>query len=432
MKELTERLEQQKSRWEDVLAPEEMEARLRAALDRVEPKPARHRIVTRGRVAAAAVLAFSLFAGSQYHALAYYGKKLLGFDDIGSGTLQALNEQGLGQSVEERVTLQDGTELILDGVMSDANQFILYYTLKNPRGLTDESGSLFTPGRITGFWTNASLSTGQYRLTEDKTEIKGIYTFDPVSPFAQKLTLSFWDEGTTDQRQERSVTFPYRPEEAMETTLKQSINRTLKTDGSKLTFRSIQATPTMTLIEGTFQTDRERVLERSMDGVELMVNGKPMEAQGTGVSHTAKGRLFEVKFDALPSDLQSLQIVLKDFLTYEKLNRKLTFAELAQPQTLAGEELRLLETKQGAEGLEVTIETSEEVRFEDVSLGTKEGELVPLEATVNQTIEAKEAGGPFYNKRTLVFKTKGEPDFLQLGGMYYRKAYNETIDIPIR
>ena len=49
--------------------------------------------------------------GTQYNAFAFYGKKLLGFDEVINSTLKELNEQGMGQIVEKKTKLEDGTEL---------------------------------------------------------------------------------------------------------------------------------------------------------------------------------------------------------------------------------------------------------------------------------------------------------------------------------
>ena len=89
---------------------------------------------------AAALLCLSIVS-YHYNAFAYYGKKLLGYDEILSGTLAQLNEEGSGQSIDQKVMLANGTELFLDGIMTDENQLILYYTLTNSKGLRKKSSS---------------------------------------------------------------------------------------------------------------------------------------------------------------------------------------------------------------------------------------------------------------------------------------------------
>ncbi len=90
----------------------------------------------------------------------------------------------MGQSIDKKTTLADGTELTINGIMADANQFIVYYTLTNPMGL-DETKDQFRPFKIEGFLTDSNVSSGVSLINEDQTEIKGTMTFDSVSPFSK-------------------------------------------------------------------------------------------------------------------------------------------------------------------------------------------------------------------------------------------------------
>ncbi len=60
--------------------------------------------------------------------MAYYSKKILGVDPVLNGTLKQLNEEGLGQPVDETITLTNETKFTVNGVMTDENQLILFYT----------------------------------------------------------------------------------------------------------------------------------------------------------------------------------------------------------------------------------------------------------------------------------------------------------------
>lgn len=82
--------------------------------------------------------------------------------------------------------------LTINGLMSDENQFILYYTLSNPNGLRSRDG--FDPIGIRGFQTDSQniLGGATSGPTGGVTETKGYVAFDPVSPLAKKLTLSYW------------------------------------------------------------------------------------------------------------------------------------------------------------------------------------------------------------------------------------------------
>lgn len=307
-------LYEEKTRMSGLTAPENMETRLRKALSTAAPKRAFRNRMSGWRIAVA-VLAVMLVAGNQYHALAYYGKMLFGFDRVVNGTLDELIQKGWGQSLNEQVKLVDGSVLTVNGIMSDENQFILYYTLSNPNGLADEDMNRFLPARIKGFRTDSRMQTGNSELSKDRTETKGVLTYEPVSPLAKKLTLSYWEDlPNGGQRQEGHLTFPYHPDEAMPTKIKQSIHQTLIVDDSSAIFGSITATPTMTLIEGTIQKENHELFSQVLGGVELVANGRQVfRIRGDiNIKPSKNGYIFTLRYDPLPENLKSVQLVLKE------------------------------------------------------------------------------------------------------------------------
>ncbi|MFC9774274.1 DUF4179 domain-containing protein [Paenibacillus chitinolyticus] len=315
MNKIENLLKEENSRLSRLTAPENMEARLRRALHSAAPKRTTFRKLTNGRkIAVAAILALMLIIGDQYHALAYYGKILLGFDGILNDNLKKLNQQEWGQPVGEQAKLADGTLLTVDGIMSDENQFIVYYTLSNPKGLViKDTPTIITFGEIKGYQTFAKSQGGSLLPNKDQTEIKGFSTFEPVNPLAKKLTLSYWDiSGDSSERREGHLAFRYHPDEAMPTRIKQSIHQTLTVDGSPITFGSITATPTMTLIEGTVQEQNKKLFDQIHHGVEIVANGEPIKSHDIRINKTENGYTFSLRYDPLPENLTSVQIVLAE------------------------------------------------------------------------------------------------------------------------
>ena len=136
------------------------------------------------------------------------------------------------------------------GIIADANQLVMYYTLYNPHGL-DQSHEPIRLDSINGFLTKSYPASGTSVMNEEQTEIKGIITFDSVNPFAKKLTLHYMQMPySAEQMSPGTLTFPYNPNQALQTQLRQSINKTLKVDQGSLTFQSITATPTQTVVRG--------------------------------------------------------------------------------------------------------------------------------------------------------------------------------------
>lgn len=181
--------------------------------------------------------------------------------------LQHLNEQG--------------TTFTINGIMNDANQFVMFYTLTNPTGL-DDSSDLFRHSRITGFFTNSNVSSGVSILNEEHTEIKGTMTFEAVSPFSKKLTLHFWQQIQDGRMVEGNITFPYNPNKALATKIVQPIKKKIKVDKGTITFASITATPTSTVINGSLSVENFDRVNLALDGIELLANGAPIELIGSG------------------------------------------------------------------------------------------------------------------------------------------------------
>jgi hypothetical protein len=309
MNNIEDGLLEEKMRLSELSAPKELEARLRKALNTAAPRTKTIWNVKKSWTIAAAILAVMLFTGNQYHALAYYGKMLFGFDEAVYDTLSELDKQGKGQTLNQQFQLEDGTMLTINGLMSDENQFILYYTLNNPNGLRGSDS--FFPDEIRGFLTESNniLNGATSGPTGGVAETKGYVAFGPVSPLDKELTFSYWYKlPDSFQRQKGQITFPYRPDEAMPTKIKQAVNVTV--NDQTITIGTITATPTMTLIEGTLQAENEQLNQAVLNGIDLIANEDLISLFG-GSWHSQTGD-FSMYYDALPENLQSLQLTLKE------------------------------------------------------------------------------------------------------------------------
>lgn len=428
MNNLEQQFIEEKQRLDAMTAPEELEARLRSALNAAPVK--RKGIRPFWKIAAAAVLLVAVISNN-YPAFAYYGKKIFGYEELMSGTLQELNDQGLGQSVDKSIKLHDGTELTIEGIMSDANQLIMYYRLSNSQGLDEDTYSLFTFPRMTGFLTNSRVESGMSMLSEDQTEIRGTATFEPVSPFAKKLTLEISEQLENNQMTSTSLTFPYRPDQAMQTEYKQSIRTKVQVDQGTINFTSITATPTMTLIKGSLDVRNFDRVSGSLHGIELVANGTPVEIMGSGnQSSYLGGRNFEIRFDTLPKQLDSLELIVNEFAGYEKLDMSIPLqSSLDEPISLSGRALWVKDVALTSQGVEITIATDYDIILDKVSIQTST-EITPLQTTVRQ-IDAKQADGSLMKERTMLFETTRAPEALLIEGMHYMKVYNESIHIPV-
>lgn len=416
-----------------IKAPEDMEARLRRALEAASGSKIKKAGVKTSWKMAAAIIAITLFAaGNQYHALAYYGKTLLGFDGMLADTLSELSNKGKGQSLNEQVGLIDGTTLTINGLMSDENQIIVYYTLNNPSGIQNGGTEQFMPVEIKGFRTKSKYTSGGANTYKDGTEVKGFITFEPVSPLAKKLTLSYWEKtpGKADRRK-GEITVPYHPDEAMATRIKQTIDQSIKADSSSINFANITATPTMTIIKGTVEIENQKQLDRALHGVELAANGAPVAMTGSLIERQDDGSLdFTLKYDALPENLQSLQLSLKEFLAYRAVDMSIPLAEIKKPQTLEGQSLQIIKVVAGEKGTEISVETGEQVLLEGVALRTLTGDIA-WETTKPETYRT-DADGTTFKTVTFGFPTAEAAKELHIKGIIYPEHYSSKVDIPVK
>lgn len=431
MNHVEKRLAEEKIRIDSVTAPEELETRLRDALNKTDPQRTKRRIPPVWKAAAVALFFLVVF-GYHYNAFAYYGKKLLGFDELISGSqLQELNEQGMGQLIGKTTTLEDETVVTIDGIMADANQLIMYYTLTNPQGLENDGGEIFRALRITGFLTNSYVQAGTSIINEEHTEIKAMRTFEPVNPFAKQLTLHYREQLPGNQEKEGSISFPYDLNKAMQTEVKQSIRKTLKIDKGKITFESITATPTLTSIKGSLSVENLDRVSSAFDEIELIANGIPVKEVGSGYGTSIKGTRFDLQYEPLPKELNSLELVMKKFIGYQQLDQRLPLSSARnEPFSLDGKELWVKKAAVTSQGVEITIATDDNVMLDGVSIETQT-ETTALNTTVNQ-IETKLDGGRILKERTLLFDASVMPEYLHIKGMHYMKTYNKVIEIPVK
>ncbi|QGH34708.1 DUF4179 domain-containing protein [Gracilibacillus salitolerans] len=300
MSNLKKQMQKEKKQLKSMQAPNQLEDRLRTSINSQQIRyPERKNFLWKS---VAAIIIFSILIGYNYQGLAYYGKKIMGFDnvDVISNTLQNLNEAGMGQTVNKSITLENGVTFTVNGVMVDDNQLIIYYTATSKTNNLDNPEVDFVPIKISGFLTNSTMSSGAGTLSDDESSIKGTYFFEPPNGLAKKLTLHF-------QQSPKTLTFDYDPNKAMGASLKQKIDKRMQLNNGDLHFQTITASPTGTVIKGT--TNKETVERISFDQIELVADGVQIELLGSSYgSKWSGGYKFEIRFDALPTDVSNLEI----------------------------------------------------------------------------------------------------------------------------
>ncbi|WP_400242108.1 DUF4179 domain-containing protein [Niallia sp. JL1B1071] len=428
MNSMEQKLIEEKKKLTNITAPPELEQRLTKAL---YTKQVKFFPFKKWFLLSAAIILF-IFITYQSSTFAYYGKKLLGFDTIMTQSLKDLNEDGFGQSIEQAHMLQNGTELTINGLVSDENRLVVYVTLTNENGLSNELSSIFNPQEITGFFTNAKIGGSVFEINDANTKMTGILNFDPVSAFSKKLKLQYYYWKNDTEIIEGAVTFPYNHKEALQTKMKQSINKKIKVDKGTVNFKTITATPTQTVIEGTFNVENYDRLSHGFDGVELIVNGQPLPLEGYSSSSSfGKNNAFSIEYGGLPKDVDSLEIHMKNFIGYKEINKSISLTGKEENRVISFENGELtINNIQLNDELNIRISTSDSILLDKVRIINEEQKKIPLKTTINQQL-TKTNDETILNMRTLVFKTKSMPLELHIGGLHYMKEYNKKIDIPL-
>ncbi|WAA12472.1 DUF4179 domain-containing protein [Fervidibacillus halotolerans] len=422
MKNIEKLLEEKKKRIDSLSAPPELEERLRTALFRKKNNN-RSFVIRAGAIAIILILSFATY---HYNALAYYGKKLFGFDDVIGDTLQVLNEQGMGQVIDQSVQLADGSLLTISGIMADSNRTILYYKLTNPDGLPSDPFTYFNPSKITGFLTNANKEGSQGSYNEDRTQLVMVADFEPVSPFSKRLTLHY----STTGQEERTLSFSYNPNKAMGKEVKLKIDKTIDIDKGMLTFSSLKATPTMTVVTGTvnMQLDDLNQVHIPFDGIELMVNGEPIEKLGSSSHSSRTGTEFSLRFDALPDSIQTLELDVERFIGYQSVGETIPIHSEEHVFRIGETDVQIVDISVISDRVMVSIQTEKSIILDGVAI-VVDGRKIPVE-NIRQEENLKD--GTLMCNQTMIFDSTNLPESLYVDGIYYKKNYHQRIEIPVK
>lgn len=411
--------------------PENMEDRLRDALDNIPNKKRKFHIKWK----VVALIIAILLIGYNVDTLAYYAKQLIGYDNVMDGTLQELNELGKGQIINKSYTFKDGIKVTLDGIMLDDNNLIVFYIINDPSGNVQEIdrdlGFMYVQG-LFGVTYNRS---GFGQANEDKTEMKWVMTCDKPMFYERKMKLKFH---SIDMEETGIIEFRLDRNQAMGHSLKIGINKEIEVDQRKIKIKSLIASPTSTVIKGQIQNIIELGIdkvkgEKSMSGdieLSIMANGKDIQKQGSRMSTSAKGSRFNMSYDALPHDTKDIQIVLKSFSGNHDVKEviELQKGKINKDMKILEQDIRINEVYESEGNTYINITTDEGLILNTVFLDI-DGEKVEAEQTIEGDFEDIVEGDTekTNHTRTIEFKGTGENFKLDIQRIRYNKTYNETI-----
>jgi hypothetical protein len=436
MKTTEELLKNKKSEIDQIQVPEELESRLRSVLKDHSSslKPAR-----RWNLKAAVLLACVVIMILTYNidTLAFYGKKLIGYDSIMSNSLKKLNELGKGQVIGKSYTFKNGVTVTLDGVMIDYNQLLMYYTIKDPRAKVDLINI------VSDLWMNEKSGIymgkyGQGEISTDNREVKWIEVFEPPYPGEKELR---WTVTLLEGHKSETGEIPFKLDrsKAMGYMLKKNINKAIKIDEGKMQFESITASPTTTVIKGKLQKSLQlalaQVTKRRFRPVELdlklIANGKELPQQVGKMNTDIKGISFEAEYEPLPRDLNSLQIHLASFTADHDVYQQIPLRKGGKNESIQilGQNIDIDKVYEIDDQTYITISTEESVVLSKTYL-IMDGKKIKLQETISDE-HSEKTDGTTTHTRTLHFDGVGENLQLDIRKIKYKKVYNRFVDVPI-
>lgn len=425
-------LRSKKSELDGIEVPGELESRLRGALNK---RPVRSGTRIDWRVLVAGLI-LALLVGYNFDAVAYYGKKLVGYDQVMNGTLRQLNELGKGQIINKSCTMPSGVMVTLDGIMLDANQLIVFCSLRNPHGSLE--GIDLQSSFLKGSFGRYSMNNGEGNLNNSKNEIRWTFKYDAPLFLERKLKYDF-SVINAGRQEAGSISFRLNRDKAMGRTLKKSLNKTVGAGSDRMTIESVVASPTTTVINGSLQNIAElgmnqilgeRMRPRDFD-IQLIANGKTMTAMSEGMSTDMHGIRFRSEFDALPSKLEKLQIRIVSFGADHDVKQRVNLDKAKEdvPIRVLNQDVTINRIFESNGDLYITITSEESVILTRI-YAMMDDRKVSLLETIDEKLDKKQ-DGTIYRTRTLHFKGTGEKLALDIQRMAYTTNCNKTINVPL-
>lgn len=243
MKNVEAELINKKIQIDKIEVPEELEDRLRRALEdpqKLSKQPPKKKPwIMRHKGIAAAIAFFMFFSLYNIDVLAYFGSKIMGYDEISSDTLRDLNELGMVQEINKSYTFKNGMQIVVDGVIMDENKMVVMYRLIGEKKL-DEIRVGFPS--ISTIFGQELYGSGIGEGNEEMTEIKWVMEYERPFILAKTLTfnlpLLYEDESKWEVAK---ITFRVDRSKIIKGSIKTSLKETLEFDGVKYNFTSLSA-----------------------------------------------------------------------------------------------------------------------------------------------------------------------------------------------
>ncbi|HHT49966.1 MAG TPA: DUF4179 domain-containing protein [Eubacteriaceae bacterium] len=437
MKEIEDIYQEKRDFFKNIEAPVDMEDRLRGALNNIELENYRFHWNKIKRFSIVALLLIAFIFTYNYNTLAYYGKRLLGYDGVMSDSLKDLNNLGKGQEIGKSYSFPGGIKITLDGIMVDDSQLLAFYRIEDPstKNIEDFPDLFFPSIKIRGLIKEYHSNSAQGEIRKEKGEIYWVHSFEPPRIYEKKMRFQGKIQ-IGDDYKDFDIPFTLDRNKAMGHSIKQSLNKSITIQNQEIKFKSILATNTQTIIKGSLASILDIILEdfigesiRPQIDFTLLVNGKVYEPTGSGTSGGPKGITFEHIFEPLPEDLKDLKLAIINIIVDKRLKK---IIPIEKPQVIKLEDisLEILKISETKDTTEITIKSDDDVLFPNIQL-IVDGEEIDLNEVHSEDYE-KTQEGEVLKIRTLSFKGKGNQLKLKINKIHYKNEIYEVVDIPLK
>lgn len=425
MNNLEKLLDNEKDKLDKLEVPSDLENRLRNTLNDI---PNKERKSIRGRVAALIIVV--LLLGYNMDTLAYYGRQLIGYENIMDGTLSELNELGKGQIIDKSYTFTNGVKVTLDGVMLDDNKMIIFYSIYDPNG---DVQSLNTMGpTIVGTFGQGYYGGGQGIVDESLKKMNWIMNYDSPKFYEKNMKFQFSING-----EQLEIPFKLDRNKAMGHSIKISINEKIELDQRSITIKSLVASPTSTVIKGQIQNIVELGLDYIKEerfrpknvAITLIADGIEIETRGSGMKTDNTGINFNIDYDALPEDTKKIELKLTSFGGDHDTKElvKLNKGESKNIKVL-NQDISIDNIYEEKGKTYITITTEESLILSRVYLnidGERKGLIQTIPGELDKIVDGDKVRIDY--TRTLEFDGAGEELELDIQRIRYNKEYDKII-----
>lgn len=428
MNDLEKSLNEMNNEINQIEIPDELEEKLRQGLESV-PRIKKKGFDYKRLVGVAVVLIF--FIDYNAEAIAYYGKKILGYDGAMNNTLKELNEVGEGQIIDKTYVLDNGTAVTLDAIMLDINNIVLFYTVNNPN--LDESIEHLDI-ELEGKWGRYA-GGGEGETSADGKTTKWVMTYEAPNLLEKNMSLIISSETTEE---EGRIDFNLDREQAMTKSLSVSVNKEIQISNRMMIIETIEASPINTVITGVIkdileQDNDEKIGEKFFQEdleLELLADGKVVALYSTELDGGNAGSEFKVIFDALEKDIKKIELKLRRLSINETVNEEVRLKKDQVDRTIdvAGRDIIINNVYEENKSTYISITSMDDIVLDNFYL-ILDGKKVGLEQRIDEGYEQ------LYNDnfpralvtRSFEFKGTGEELELVIKKIRFQKDFDQVL-----